>query len=111
MQEYLEQYKPKEYLFEGATGGKYSETSFRKILKNAIKKADINKNIRLHSLRHSFATHLLEQGTDLRYIQELLGHNRIKTTIKYTKVARTAVRKIKNPLDNILGNSKIIKPP
>ena len=107
---YIKEYQPKEYLFEGATGGKYSTSSMDKILKNALKKAKINKNITLHGLRHSFATHLLEQGTDIRFIQELLGHSNIKTTVLYTKIAETTVRKIKNPLDNII-NKNINTPP
>ncbi|MBN1251929.1 MAG: tyrosine-type recombinase/integrase [Bacteroidales bacterium] len=108
---YIKEYKPQKYLFEGSTGGKYSASSMDKILKKALKKANINKNISLHSLRHSFATHLLEQGTDIRFIQELLGHSNIKTTVLYTKIAQTAVRKIKNPLDNILKNKKNDTPP
>ncbi len=101
LQTYIRYYQPHDYLFEGAAGGKYSTSSMEKILKRALKSADISKYCTLHSLRHSFATHLLEQGTDIRYIQEILGHNSIKTTTIYTHVAKTEVRKIKNPLDKI----------
>jgi site-specific recombinase XerD len=94
-------YKPKKYLFEGQKGGKYSNTSAQKVLKNALIKAKIHKNVTLHSLRHSFATHLLEKGTDIRYIQELLGHSSPKTTMIYTHVTETSLKKIKNPFDDL----------
>lgn len=97
---YLDEYKPKEYLFEGAIGGKYSETSLENVIKQASGKAEIKKHVTPHVLRHSFATHLLENSVDIRYIQELLGHNSIKTTAKYAHVANTTKRKIKSPLDN-----------
>ena len=108
--EYIEEYRPKKYLFEGATGGKYSVTSFAKILKKAVSKANITKPVTIHTLRHTFATHLLEQGTDIRYIQELLGHKSIKTTLRYTHVAKKEIKKIKSPLDN-LNISDSDKPP
>ena len=79
---------------------KYSPTSIAKILKKAAVKAGTHKNITPHMLRHSFATHLLEQGTDLRYIQELLGHKSTKTTEIYTYVSKRAIDKIKNPVDD-----------
>jgi len=69
------------------------------ILKFAARKAGISKNVTPHMLRHSFATHLLEQGTDLRYIQELLGHNSSKTTEIYTHVSKKAIDKIRKPID------------
>jgi integrase/recombinase XerD len=94
-------YKPEKYLFEGQKGGKYSNTSAQKVLKNALFKADIKKKVTLHSLRHSFATHLLEKGTDIRYIQELLGHSSPKTTMIYTHVTETSLKKIKNPFDDL----------
>jgi site-specific recombinase XerD len=71
------------------------------VLKNALVKAKIHKNVTLHSLRHSFATHLLEKGTDIRYIQELLGHSSPKTTMIYTHVTETSLKKIKNPFDDL----------
>ena len=100
LREYYKKYKPANYLFEGMKGGKYSPTSVAKILKKTALKAGLQKNVTPHMLRHSFATHLLEQGTDLRYIQELLGHNSSKTTEIYTHVSKKAIAKIKNPVDD-----------
>ena len=92
--------RPKRFLFEGRPGEQYSPASARKILKNALYRAEIYKpGITLHTLRHSFATHLLENGTDLRYIQSLLGHQSPKTTMIYTHVTRTSLERIKNPFD------------
>lgn len=100
LRQYYKEYRPQKYLFEGQNGGKYSPTSVANILKNVAIKAGIRKNVTPHMLRHSFATHLLEQGTDLRYIQELLGHNSSKTTEIYTHVSKKAIDKIKNPIDD-----------
>ena len=100
LRKYYKEYKPKAYLFEGQGGGKYSATSVANILKKAAMKAGIRKNVTPHMLRHNFATHLLEQGTDLRYIHELLGHNSSKTTEIYTHVSKRAIDKIKNPVDD-----------
>jgi site-specific recombinase XerD len=96
---YFKQYQPKEYLFEGANGNKYNANSVFKIVSNAGDKAGIKVRVSPHVLRHSFATHLLESGTDLRYIQILLGHNSSKTTEIYTHVATNNFNLIKNPLD------------
>lgn len=96
---YFKEYKPKEYLFEGQKGGKYSAESVLRIVKMATGKAGIRKSVSPHVLRHSFATHLLESGVDLRQIQVLLGHNSSKTTEIYTHVATNTFKKIKNPLD------------
>jgi site-specific recombinase XerD len=101
LRRYFREERPKYYLFEGQYGGKYSIRSVQQIFKNALKKANIIKPVGIHSLRHSFATHLLESGTDIRFIQELLGHNDIKTTLIYTQVSNNSVRKIKSPLDNL----------
>ncbi len=98
---YFKEYRPKEYLFEGQFGGKYSPTSAGKVLAKTIKKSGVPKRGGLHSLRHSFATHLLESGTDLRYIQELLGHSSSKTTEIYTHVSNKYLQQIKSPLDDL----------
>lgn len=98
---YFIEYKPKIYLFEGQYGGKYSTRSAQQVFKIALERSKINKNLGIHSLRHSFATHLLEQGTDIRFIQELLGHKDIKTTLLYTHVSDKCIRKIISPLDNL----------
>jgi site-specific recombinase XerD len=104
LEEYLGQYNPKMYLFEGdRRGEKYSFTSMSQVLKHAAKAAGIKKRVHLHMLRHSFATHLIEGGTDIRYVQELLGHNNLKTTERYTHVTNNALNLIKNPLDNLQG--------
>lgn len=99
LRKYYKEYKPKIFLFEGLKGNRYSPSSVSNILKNAVLKAGINKKVTPHMLRHSFATHLPEQGTDLRYIQELLGHKSSKTTELYTHVSKRAIDKIKNPID------------
>ena len=98
---YYKAYKPTKYLFEGQKKEKYSNASAQRVLKIAVQKAGIKKNITLHSLRHSFATHLLEKGTDIRYIQELLGHSSPKTTMIYTHVTETSLKNIKNPFDDL----------
>jgi len=98
---YYKEYRPKKYLFEGQGGGQYSTRSVQQVFKNALQKAGINKNVGIHSLRHSYATHLLEQGTDIRFIQELLGHKDIKTTLIYTEVTNNSVRKVVSPLDKL----------
>ncbi len=99
LREYCNVYTPKMYLFEGANGQPYSPRSVQSVVKIAVTRAGIAKRITPHSLRHSFATHLLENGTDLRYIQNLLGHNSPKTTMIYTHVSDMAVQKIRNPFD------------
>ena len=96
---YYLQYRPKTYLFEGAKGKSYSSTSVRKVLYRSTQAAGIRKKIKPHTLRHSFATHLLEQGTNLRYIQTLPGHNSPKTTQIYTHVSSKSMEEIKSPLD------------
>ncbi|MEZ5035303.1 MAG: tyrosine-type recombinase/integrase [Chitinophagaceae bacterium] len=96
---YYKEYSPKIYLFEGQKRGKYSTSSFNKFLKAAAKRANIKKEFSAHSLRHSYATHLLEKGTDIRIIQKLLGHNSIKTTMLYTQVTSPMLQNIKSPFD------------
>jgi len=101
LREYYKIYRPKIYLFEGKYGGKYTQSSSRNILKQALQRTDIKKRVTLHTLRHSYATHLLESGTDIRYIQELLGHQSPKTTMIYTHVTRQNIENIKSPFDNL----------
>ncbi|MGD0712305.1 MAG: site-specific tyrosine recombinase/integron integrase [Bacteroidales bacterium] len=98
---YLKEYKPKEWLFEGVDGGAYSESSIQSIFREACRKAGIKKKATVHTLRHSFATHLLERGTDLRYIQTLLGHSSSKTTEIYTHITRKGMEQLESPLDNL----------
>ena len=98
---YFKEYRPNEYLFEGQYGGQYSTRSAQAVFKQAMKKARINKEIGIHGLRHSYATHLMEAGTDIGYIQKLLGHSDIRTTLIYAKVTDRDIKKIKSPLDNL----------
>jgi site-specific recombinase XerD len=94
-------YKPKEFVFESNIGEMYSDRSVQTILQDAKKKAGIDKKGGIHMLRHSYATHLMEEGTDIRVIQTLLGHNSIRTTMLYTHVSNLAIGKIKSPLDKL----------
>jgi site-specific recombinase XerD len=89
------------WLFVSARGGKLTTATVQAIVKNSARKAGIKKRVYPHLLRHSFATHLLEQGTDLRIIQKLLGHSDIKTTQVYTQISQASIKNIKSPLDNI----------
>ncbi len=103
LREYYKIYKPKEYLFEGGNGRIYlAERSVQNVFKRAVEKTGIKKKITVHTLRHSFATHLLEGGTDLRFIQELLGHASSKTTEIYTHVSKKSIANIVNPLDKAI---------
>ena len=96
---YVKEYKPSNYLFEGQYGDQYSDSSIRNIFNTAVKKAKLPKKGGPHILRHSFATHLLEQGVDIRYIQVLLGHSSSKTTEIYTHVSTRNIEQIKSPGD------------
>ena len=103
--QYVDEYKPEYWLFEGADKKTpYSESSVTKIVKKAAEEAGIKRNVSPHTLRHCFATHLLDHGTDIRYIQELLGHKDIKTTLVYTHVTTRDLGKIISPLDRLNKN-------
>ncbi|WP_420318761.1 tyrosine-type recombinase/integrase [Ekhidna sp.] len=97
---YLE-YAPKHYLFESYDGSQYSTSSVRKFLRRSVERAGIDKPVKVHTLRHSFATHLLENGTNLRYIQDLLGHTSAKTTEIYTHVSSKKLSDVVSPLDTM----------
>ena len=101
LRRYYKTYQPKTYLFEGQFGGQYSIRSAQVVFKNAMQKAKINKSVGIHGLRHSYATHLLESGTDMYFIMKLLGHKDIKTTEIYTKVSNRQMGNIKSPLDDL----------
>lgn len=102
LRDYYKTCKPKKWLFEGQIEGEqYDERSLSNVLKQAVEKTNIKKPVTLHWLRHSYATHLLEAGTDLRYIQELLGHKSSKTTEVYTHVSTKSIQKIISPFDTL----------
>ena len=102
LRDYFKIYRPKTWLFEGDTiGQQYSERSLQLVLKRQLAKTTIKKDVTLHWLRHSYATHLLENGTDLRYIQELLGHKSSKTTEIYTHVSTKNIQNIRSPFDEL----------
>ncbi len=103
LRHYYKSFRPGQWLFEGINGGRYSARSVQKIFENALKKSGIKKRATVHTLRHSFATHLLDHGTDLRYIQELLGHQSMKTTEIYLHVTNKCLSEIRSPLDTLSG--------
>ena len=99
LRHYYQAFKPKEYLFEGEKGGKYSERSVQLILKKALIKANVQSEGSVHTLRHSYATHLIQSGIDIRIVKELLGHENIKTTMIYTHITDIDKQKTPSPLD------------
>jgi site-specific recombinase XerD len=101
LREYARLYRPVYWLFEGQTGEQYSERSLQEVFTQAKIKSGVNPNATTHWLRHSFATHLLKKGVDLRYIQELLGHQSSKTTEIYTHITKKGWDKLKSPIDNL----------
>ena len=100
LRDYYKEYKPTEFLFEGQFENFYSARSIQAILKKAVRNCKIKKHISVHSLRHSYATHLLEQGTDISLIQKILGHKDIKTTLLYAQISKSQLNKINNPFDS-----------
>ncbi|CAM4060466.1 tyrosine-type recombinase/integrase [Saccharibacillus endophyticus] len=104
LDQYIQQEKPDGWLFPGQKEGRHlTERSAQKVFEKALIQAEIQKEVSIHSLRHSFATHLLENGIDLRYIQELLGHQSVRTTERYTHVSRRDIGRIQSPLDRLGG--------
>ena len=101
LRQYFTSYKPKLYLFEGQFGEQYSARSIQAVFQEAVKKAGILKRVTVHTLRHSFATHMLENGTNLRYIQSLLGHSSSKTTEIYTHITTKGFDQLKSPMDSL----------
>lgn len=100
---YWKVYQPREWLFEGEQPGKsYSIRSAEKVFHQAARIAGISKDVSIHSLRHAFATHMLEQGTDLRYIQDLLGHESVRTTEIYTHVSQRKVERLRSPIEELM---------
>ena len=101
LRSYFKMYRPKKYLFEGANGEMYSIRSVQQVFREAKDRAGIKMKGGIHTLRHSYATHLLESGTDIRFIQELLGHESLKTTVRYTHVSIKNMQHIRSPLDDL----------
>jgi integrase/recombinase XerD len=107
VEEYIRVYRPREWLFTGTLPDRpYSVRSAQSVFQRAAKNAGIQKHVTIHSLRHAFATHLLEQGVDIRVIQQLLGHASVKTTEVYTHVSRRILTQVRSPIETILGNTK-----
>lgn len=102
LREYFKEYQPKKWLFEGQSGGQYSTRSVQEVIQQTKSKAGVTKKGSIHALRHSFATHLFEGGTDILSIKELLGHTSLRTTMIYTHVSKKNLSKIQSPLDKLL---------
>lgn len=111
IENYILEYSPKDLLFYGEQGREYTATSVRSIIKRAVQKSGIKKRVTPHTFRHSYATHLLEQGVDLRYVQLLLGHSRPETTQIYTHVTKNELLKVQSPFDSMIekGNNIQLK--
>ncbi len=101
LRQYYTVYRPKKYLFEGQSGGNYSAKSIQRFIKKYAQEAKIQKSITPYMLRHSYATHQLENGINISYVQELLGHNSIKTTERYTRATKVSNNNITSPLDQL----------
>jgi integrase/recombinase XerD len=99
LRNYYVVYKPKKYLFEGAEGGQYGYRTVQEVFRQAKERAGVKLRGGIHTLRHSFATHLMENGTDIRIIQELLGHSKLETTMRYTHVSSAQIQKVTSPLE------------
>ena len=102
LRQYYAEYNPKDWLFEGQKGGNYGAESIARVIKLSAWKAGIKRRVYPHMLRHSYATHQLEQGVDMRYIQQWLGHESVKTTQRYTHVSEHNFKNFKNPIDELL---------
>lgn len=102
LREYYKLYKPYYYLFEGQYRGKYAARSVQNVFKRAVQKAGVQKPVSVHTLRHSYATHLLESGVDVRIIQKLLGHASIKTTQIYTQVTNSKIQSVRSPFEDMV---------
>lgn len=101
LKDYLKQYRPARWLFEGRGGGKYSGSSLQRLFEKALEKSQVNPYATIHTLRHSYATHCIEQGHHIKQVQDALGHNSIKTTEVYLHISSDALNKLKSPLDNL----------
>ncbi len=110
LQKYFNEYKPQYWLFEGADErSQYTSSSIQKVVREAAKRAGISRKVTPHTLRHCFATHLMDNGTDTRYIQELLGHKDIRTTLIYTHVTTSSINTIESPLDHLTRKGYTVK--
>jgi len=103
LQEYIAVFRPVEWVFEGQDGGQYAARSVQKVFTACKERSGINPYATVHTLRHSFATHLLESGVDLRYIQDLLGYESSKTTEIYTYIIRIGADRVQSPFDRLNG--------